>query len=81
MKDNEKYSFKNTEKSKIITFEKGCMVDAEVLFNEIFGSTFLQSKFVDLDHGKPTDFQKKTTIKISKRIIVEIKAVANNKKL
>lgn len=79
MKDNGKYNFQDTEAGQIITFEKGCMVDADVLFNEIFGSTFLQNKFVDVDNGKPTDFQKNTTVKISKRIIVEIKAVPTTK--
>lgn len=79
MKDNGKYNFQDTERGKIITFEKGCMIDADVLFNEIFGSSFLQNEFVTLDHGKPTDFQKHTTVKISKRIIVEIKAVPTTK--
>ncbi|MBO6183086.1 hypothetical protein AB670_02532 [Chryseobacterium sp. MOF25P] len=79
MKDNGKYNFQDTKNGNIITFEKGCMVDAEVLFNEIFGSTFLQNKFVDLDPGKPTDFQKNITIKISKKIIVEIKTISKTK--
>ena len=78
MKDNCKYSFQDTEKGKIITFEKGCMVDAEILFNEIFGSTFIQNEYVFLDKGKPTDFQKNPVLKISRKITVEIKSITRN---
>jgi len=78
MKDNGKYSFQDTESGKLITFEKGCMVDANVLFNEIFGSTFIQNKFVILDKGKPTDFQKNPVLKISRKITVEIKSITRN---
>lgn len=80
MKDNGKYNFQDTKNGKIITFEKGCMVDAEVLFNEIFGSSFIQNKFVFLDKGKPTDFQKNSVLKISRKIIVEIKSITRNQK-
>lgn len=75
MKDNGRYNYQDTENGKIITFERGCMVDVDVLFNEIFGSAFLQHKDVFLDHGKPTDFQKNTVVKISKKLVVEIKNV------
>lgn len=80
MKDNGKYNFKDTENGKVITFERGCMVDAEVLFKEIFGSSFIQNKFVTLDNGKPTDFQRNSVLKISRKIIVEIKSINKNYK-
>ena len=80
MKDNGKYKFQDTEKGNIITFEKGCMVDAEVLFNEIFGSAFLQNKHVFLDRGKSTDFQSNSILKISRKITVEIKSITRNQK-
>ena len=80
MKDNEKYSFKDTDDGQIITFEKGCMVDAETLFNEIFGSSFMQQKFVIIDEGKPTDFQKKNVLKMNKKVTVEIKSITKKYK-
>lgn len=73
MKDNGRYDFENTESSKIITFYKGCIIDAEILFSEIFGSTFIQNDSVSVDKGKPTDFNKHNLIKISKKVTVEIK--------
>ncbi|WP_418124291.1 hypothetical protein ACNFU2_06600 [Chryseobacterium sp. PTM-20240506] len=73
MKNNGKYSIEETPMGKLITFEKGCIIDFELLHKEIIGMSFIQDNSVDLIKAKPIHYNQNDIVKISSDITVEIK--------
>lgn len=76
MKDNGYYKIEDTpEGGKKITLLKGCIVDYDIFITEIFGSTFIQQKYIDIESPKKTWLDKDNLIKVSKKTTIEIKTI------
>ena len=75
MKNNGKYSIEETSQGKVITFERGCIIEFETLHKEILGMSFIQDTCVDLIKAKAINYNQKDVVKVSSEITVEIKKV------
>lgn len=76
MENNSNYEVEDTEKGKTITFEKGCVIDYEYLWNTVLMDNLLSNEHVHAVHGRDVD-----SVRFSEKVKIEIKPITRRKKL